>query len=173
MKDGMLDLETFGTDPDAPVIAIGCVEFDAEGIGSTFYRIIDLSTIVGNPNMDTIRWWMNQSDEARNIFKDSAPTVSIQQALVDFSEWVNTTGIKRVWGNSASFDNVILRNTYKECGLKAPWMWWNDMCYRTIKNLHSGIKMSTRSGTHHNAVDDAISQAQHLIEINNLVKVGL
>lgn len=71
-----------------------------------------------------------------------------------------------VWGNGASFDNVILRGAYARNSTPAPWAWWNDRCYRTIKALHREVPME-RLGTHHNALDDAISQALHLIRMLN------
>jgi exodeoxyribonuclease VIII len=43
-----------------------------------------------------------------------------------------------------------------------PWRHWNDRCYRTVKSLYPDVKLE-RVGTHHNAVDDAESQARHLI----------
>ena len=66
-----------------------------------------------------------------------------------------------VWGNGATFDNVILSNAYKAAGMEQPWKFWDDRCYRTVKGLLPDIKIE-RLGTHHNAVYDAMSQARHL-----------
>ena len=69
-----------------------------------------------------------------------------------------------MWGNGATFDNVILANAYRGAGLPVPWKFWNDKCYRTIKGFFPQIKLQ-RIGTHHNAQDDAESQAWHLINM--------
>lgn len=51
----------------------------------------------------------------------------------------------------------------RAAGLEQPWAFWNDRCYRTLK-ARSELKIA-RTGTHHNALDDAKSQALHLITI--------
>jgi len=48
--------------------------------------------------------------------------------------------------------------------MERPWYFWNDRCYRTMKSLYPQIPME-RDGVHHNALDDAISQARHLMAI--------
>lgn len=70
----------------------------------------------------------------------------------------------RIWGNGADFDNVILASVYKRIGMEQPWLYRNNRCYRTLKALHPEIPIE-RVGTHHNAVDDAESQARHLLAI--------
>lgn len=58
----------------------------------------------------------------------------------------------------------MLASAYRRDGSKTPWRYTNDRCYRTIKSLYPHIPME-RTGTHHNAADDAASQAAHLIAI--------
>jgi len=41
-----------------------------------------------------------------------------------------------------------------------------------MKNMFSGVNMK-REGIHHNALDDAKSQALHLIEIVNVLNIEL
>jgi hypothetical protein len=67
----------------------------------------------------------------------------------------------RLWGNGASFDNAILAHAYARCGATPPWKFWNDRCYRTVAALTATPRQ--QGGTHHNALDDARSQAEHLI----------
>lgn len=171
--DIMLDLETMGTGPNAAIVAIGAVVFDTDilAVTSRFYRIVDLESAMstgGEVDADTVLWWMQQSDEARSMFDSSNDGVPLFIALTDFSTWVKEHGdpsTVRVWGNGAAFDNVILSSAYRRiAGLDQPWKHWNDRCYRTIKSLHPDVKLK-RVGTHHNAVDDAESQAWHLLTI--------
>jgi exodeoxyribonuclease VIII len=170
----MLDLETMGTRPNAPIIAIGAVTFDADGIGThSFYRNVDLqSSITAGAIIDpnTVMWWMQQSDEARAALLAKGAT-DIVTAMDAFDGWVdsatghNRDAIQGVWGNGASFDNAIMSESYKRLGFNPPWPFWKDRCYRTAKSMFPNVPME-RSGTHHNALDDAISQAKHLIEIS-------
>jgi len=69
-----------------------------------------------------------------------------------------------VWGNGADFDLPILAAAYKAAGGPPPWKPYNGRCYRTLKNLAPSIKLE-RQGTHHQALDDAVCQAKHLIKI--------
>ena len=175
MKDIMLDLETMGAGPSAAIIAIGAVAFDPEtgALGDEFYEVVDLASSVaegGRMDPDTILWWLRQSEEARAAI--NSPATHILKVLKRFSDWVQERAGEeaRVWGNGASFDNVILASAYDRAAYHRPWKFWNDRCYRTVKALHPEIKM-LRTGTHHNALDDARSQALHLLEMLSGSKV--
>jgi exodeoxyribonuclease VIII len=169
MKNVMLDLETMGNSSNSAIIAIGAVVFDEENLrlDDKFYVTIDLKSNIDaglQVDPDTIMWWMKQSDAARSQFEDT--THGLEAALAAFSTWIPGDAI--VWGNGAAFDNVILGNAYKALGLNQPWAFWNDRCYRTVKSMYPEVKMK-RLGTYHCAVDDAVSQAAHLMEI---LKIG-
>jgi len=168
--DIMLDLETMGNGPNAAIVAIGatCFNIIDETVGSCFYETIDLeSSVAGGGVMDasTVLFWLKQSDLARkDIIYGREP---IESALELFTGWISENmGEERVimWGNGAAFDNVILASAYRRHNILQPWDFRNDRCYRTIKNLNPEIKMQRR-GTKHNALDDAISQTEHLITI--------
>ena len=170
MRDVMLALETMGSGPTAAIVAIGAVAFDigTHSIGPTFYRVVDLASAVaagGQMDAATVMWWVQQKEGARvALLADAIP---IYVALVDFSQWLlkTTDGQEPcMWGNGAAFDNVILASAYRNSALPQPWKHWNDRCYRTVKALHPAIKLD-RVGTHHIAVDDAASQARHLISM--------
>jgi exodeoxyribonuclease VIII len=173
MLDVMLDLETMGNGPNAAIIAIGAVEFDANGIGEKFYSVISLESSMLNGGIvdaSTVLWWMQQDAAARGEFVETGNHIYV--ALQDFAGWMENRGHideLKVWGNGAAFDNVILSSAYRRNQTPAPWMFWNDRCYRTMKALHPGVPF-VRSGTHHNAVNDAESQALHLIDIFKVMK---
>ena len=160
----MLDLETMGTGPNAAIIAVGAVRFDKE-VTDRFYEVVDLRTSIDmglEMDPDTVMWWMQQSDAAREQFKREGKHLS--EVLCLFRKWIDADAI--VWGNGAAFDNVILANAYRKQNTPAPWKFWNDRCYRTVKSLNPDVKMQ-RKGVYHCAVDDAESQALHLIDISN------
>ena len=162
----MIDLETMGTRPNAPIVSIGAVTFNGAGIGGEFYRNVSLKTSVAGGGIidpDTLMWWMGQGDEARAALTDGG-SGGLTYALDDLAKWM-PIGVKGVWGNGASFDNVILSETYIRAGMQCPWPFWKDKCYRTVKGMYPDVALE-RSGTHHNALDDARTQAEHLIAIN-------
>jgi len=170
----MLDLETLGTSSSAPIIAIGAVKFGVNGVGTSFYAPIDIADSIveaaGVVDGDTIKWWMQQSDNARNtLFGEDVVAYTLEQALGLFKRFLfelNAPDV-RIWGNGADFDNVILANAYIGIGREVPWKQgypFMNRCYRTMKNQFRDVKMD-RVGTHHNALDDARSQASHLLDI--------
>jgi hypothetical protein len=158
----MLDLETMGNVPDAAIVSIGAVRFD-EMLRDEFYENITLKSCNETGltvDADTVSWWMQQSPEAFSYLQENP--IHLLAALTKFSDWVGRNA--EVWGNGASFDNVILSSAYRAAGLPQPWKYWNDRCYRTMAALHPGVKRPD-FGTKHNALDDAKSQAIHLIGI--------
>ncbi|EEZ1051375.1 exonuclease, partial [Escherichia coli] len=72
----MIDLETMGKNPDAPIISIGAIFFDPQtgDMGPEFSKTIDLETAGGVIDRDTIKWWLKQSREAQSaIMTDEIP----------------------------------------------------------------------------------------------------
>ena len=166
----MLDLETMGTSANAPIIAIGAVSFDRDGVYDEFYQQISLADNMlhgRKPDASTIIWWLQQSDDARAAFAQNNHSHQLDITLMAFTDWFNLGRLVEVWGNGASFDNAILADAYRSVGLEQPWKFWNDRCYRTVKEMHRHVKLE-RVGTHHNALDDARSQALHLIKMGVL-----
>ena len=181
-KNIMLDLETLGKEPKSVIVSIGAVEFsETEVSENKFYINIDPEDCQSyglKINASTFLWWMGQSEAARLAITGSEK-VKLKEALISFSSWLleghnhSLEDDVIVWGNGADFDNTILSSSYSETGLEQPWSFRNNRCYRTIKNLSPDIKIET-SGTRHNALDDAVSQAHHLIKIfsNNSLKIN-
>lgn len=163
--DIMLDLETLGNRPGAVIVAIGAVEFHGGEIIKEFYLRVDADSCVAiglKLDVSTVMWWLKQSDIARmEITKQGKP---IRDALAEFSKWIPYDDC-RVWGNGASFDNTLLAEAYSRARLPIPWKFWNERCYRTVKNLHLDVPFAFETGTQHNALDDAKAQARHLITI--------
>jgi hypothetical protein len=163
----MVDLETLSTRSNAAILAIGAVKFTtAKGVYDDYYQVVKTPPGIDGFHIsaDTLHWWAQQSDEARKVFTDPN-TLNIVAALKAFAEWMTKTDNMDdicLWGNGAAFDNAILATAYDLCNLAAPWNFWNDRCYRTIKSQNRGVPL-TRLGTHHNALADAESQADHLL----------
>lgn len=174
MASVMVDLETLGVGPRAPIASIGAVKMDFESgtLGDKFYRSIDITGYQNDPNFEidytTLKWWLAQGPSViQSTFLGE--TVSLIRALADFSEFVSNDRYE-IWGNGSDFDNVILAYAYEAAGYKAPWSFSRNRCYRTMKNLGVGAAKPERMGDHHNALDDAVFQAQHLINIMKVIK---
>ncbi|HCN5057148.1 TPA: 3'-5' exoribonuclease, partial [Escherichia coli] len=119
----MIDLETMGKNPDAPIISIGAIFFDPQtgDMGPEFSKTIDLETAGGVIDRDTIKWWLKQSREAQSaIMTDEIP---LDDALLQLREFIDENSgefFVQVWGNGANFDNTILRRSYERQGIPCP-----------------------------------------------------
>lgn len=170
----MVDLETFGVGRKAMPISIGAVKFDAIGVLERFHvGITPESAQRAGFRMDasTMLWWLDPERAPAWAAWGELEKFSITEALDGFAMWFGPEQL-RLWGNGATFDNVILRDAYNLCGFEFPTAWWNDRCYRTVKSLCPHIEME-RVGTHHSAVDDAESQALHLIALADHLGIEL
>ncbi|EEY7489098.1 exonuclease, partial [Escherichia coli] len=165
----MIDLETMGKNPDAPIISIGAIFFDPQtgDMGPEFSKTIDLETAGGVIDRDTIKWWLKQSREAQSaIMTDEIP---LDDALLQLREFIDENSgefFVQVWGNGANFDNTILRRSYERQGIPCPWRYYNDRDVRTIVELGKAIDFDARTaipfeGERHNALDDARYQAKY------------
>jgi exodeoxyribonuclease VIII len=173
MKHLVVDLETLGTVPGCSILSIGAVFFDGENLGDEYYKVIHRRSCIEaglHEDPDTIAWWNKQSIEATQVLRDAEldGQYSLKGVLTEFTEFIKRdTGVK-VYGNGADFDNPILACAYRAVGMKQGWLPYNGRCYRTIKNMAINVPKLVRVGTYHNALDDAKSQALHLIEILKL-----
>nr|WP_308732855.1 3'-5' exoribonuclease [Escherichia coli] len=169
----MIDLETMGKNPDAPIISIGAIFFDPQtgDMGPEFSKTIDLETAGGVIDRDTIKWWLKQSREAQSaIMTDEIP---LDDALLQLREFIAENSgefFVQVWGNGANFDNTILRRSYERQGIPCPWRYCNDRDVRTIVELGKAIDFDARTaipfeGERHNALDDARYQAKYVSAI--------
>ncbi|HCN6454380.1 TPA: 3'-5' exoribonuclease [Escherichia coli] len=169
----MIDLETMGKNPDAPIISIGAIFFEPQtgDMGPEFSKTIDLDTAGGVIDRDVIKWWLKQSREAQSaIMTDEIP---LDDALLQLREFIDENSgefFVQVWGNGANFDNVILRRSYERQGIPCPWRYCNDRDVRTIVELGKAIDFDARTaipfeGERHNALDDARYQAKYVSAI--------
>jgi len=178
----MCDLETLGKAPGCKIVSIGAVEFSSAGLGHEFYMEVTRD-FQGTLNEDpsTLEWWAAQPSEVRDrLFEHDARRPFLSSALFDFNEWLVSLSTQSqggpaeiaLWGNGATFDNSILRYAYTAVGgPKEPaWPWFNDFCYRTLKNLRLDVQLERTSPKHH-ALCDAKYQALHAIELMKAIGV--
>jgi exodeoxyribonuclease VIII len=161
----MLDLETLGNRAGAVIVAVGAVKFGDGEVLDTFYERVDAESCIDlgmAMDVSTVFWWMKQNEAARKEIARPGGR-AIREVLELFALWASDEDAE-VWGNGASFDNAILSEAYALAKIRRPWQFWNDRCYRTVKGLRPTDRVA-EVGVKHNALDDAFSQAVHLMQM--------
>lgn len=181
----MVDLETWGDTSDATIVSIGAVKFNHTKVLDRFHVGVTPESnerYKRQITASTMLWWMAEARaEARKAWFELEKT-DLASALEGFYIWATAPDeipldrsdydISGLWGNGATFDNVILRSACAATGVEYPVPFWKDKCYRSLKGLRPDIKLE-RIGTHHDAADDAESQAEHAIRIAQAMGVIL
>ena len=147
----MIDLETLATTPDAAVLTIGACKFDpkATDVHSTFYERIILETQEGYKriiNEDTLAWWSQQD---KQIQEDA---FGAMKKLYTFG-----LGTTNVWSHGSIFDVVIIEDICRSFQQAVTWKFWEVRDTRTLFDL---AKVDVRIEGKHNALTDAVAQAQ-------------
>ena len=170
----MLDLETLGTSPGCVILSIGACAFDETGVGSNHFHALvwqqtcrDVGLVVDDKTLD---WWAQQAPEAKAILaatRNPGTSIGLGEALSSFALWFATHPGACIWGNGATFDQPVLEAAYRRCGWASPpWKYNAARCYRTLKALHPNVSApETINGVKHDALSDAINQAQHAAAI--------
>ncbi|AYL75092.1 exonuclease [Citrobacter freundii] len=175
----MVDMETMGNSPDAPIVSIGAVFFDPStgNTGAEFYQVVSLESSMSfgmKPDASAIQWWLKQSSEARSaILVDEAMGLrETLELLADFiaENAANGSHTVQLWGNGCSFDNVILRRAYALIDTPFAVPFWNDRDVRTIVELGKSVGINPRydipfEGDLHNALSDARHQVKYVSAI--------
>lgn len=176
MNNIMIDIETLGPSPNGLIVSIGAVKFDNE-ITSEFYANVSIQSgkwIDLEIGADTLKWWFEQNDKARQALFAPEP-LEIYFALQEFSKWIGTEK-KIIWANGSAFDLAILRNAYNKSHIPCPWKWREEMCMRALRHVGHVIglnysKYKKQAGDNlHNALEDAKLQAQYVIDVFNKIK---
>lgn len=167
----MHDVETWATQSSVPVlISLGAVKFTAEGVIERFHVRIDPKDCQRyglEIEADTVEWWMDDKRQAARTQLDEMGKIDLYAALDGYQMWVASTPANELgsaWSMGATFDNVKLKTIYQKIGLEWPFGYRQEECYRTMVNRFKDVPF-LRQGVHHGALDDAESQALHLIEI--------
>ncbi|MBY1058301.1 exonuclease [Citrobacter europaeus] len=175
----MVDMETMGNSPDAPIVSIGAVFFDPStgNTGAEFYRVVSLESSMSfgmKPDASTIQWWLKQSSEARSaiLVDEAMGLLETLELLADFiaENAANGSHTVQMWGNGCSFDNVILRRAYALTDTPFAVPFWNDRDVRTMVELGKSVGINPRfdipfEGDMHNALSDARHQVKYVSAI--------
>ncbi len=169
-SDLMIDLETLGTGPDAVIVSIGAVFFDIEKgtLGPTFEMVLDIQSEMGlgrKIDADTLRWWFSQENAAKKVFHEKATDpVKVLELFSYFCQTNSTPKMLKAWGNGSTFDITLMESLYKTYARVHPWGYNGVMDLRTFRRFVADGAPVIKTGTNHNALDDAISQAKFVLE---------
>lgn len=165
----VLDEETLSVEPNAALISIGAVirDFNTGEQVDTFYaNILPQSSIDAGLDVSesTLKWWASQGEEAKKVLEiDQRP---LKDVLTAFSVWLASHSVQYVIGNGPRADNQWLDSAYKALGMECPFKFWGDLDMRTLTFIGTHILNlkhwhSTFEGTKHNALHDAINEAEY------------
>ena len=166
----MVDTETGGTLPDSVIAQVGLCIFDP-----------DKSSIISSH-----RWWLDVDEQEKmgRMWDDSTkqwwkerplhvyeevwhPNSLLIYSVTDFClslfyQMKRWSDQPIVWANSPSFDCMLLRDLFAQAKIEVPWKYYNERDYRTVKALFPNIP-NPKENTTHEAMADAVAQAEHLI----------
>jgi len=173
MNHVMLDIETLSTDSNALVVSISAVQFDMTTgeIGEKFEIGLDQDQQTAKGAVideETVKWWSEQSQEARDML-NRLEKIDVDMALDSFALWVKTNfkapSKIKLWGNGATFDNVIVENLFKRHDVKFPIPYY---CHKDVRTLTYLTKTQPRkyefTGVKHNGIDDCLHQIKYCVD---------
>lgn len=168
----MLDLESFGNGKNACVVQIGACYFDRVSgeIGKTFKVNVDARSSVesgADMDADTVYWWLSQSREAIDSVT-SDPKLTIVDSFNQLNAFL--INAESVWSH-ATFDFVIVQETFKRLGIKPTFSFRTARDIRTLVNLANiTVSKTPREGLHHDALEDCKHQVKYCVEAMNKLK---
>lgn len=179
----MIDIETLGLRPGAPIPTIGYCHFDWGGVKDSGTISINIENWHhAKPDSATIKFWLRQSPEAitKTFFRDEQQTwvegLIALAGAVRFNEKEFGEG---VWANGPLFDLAHLEFWYDQMGEKTPWSHRSPRDCRTFyetagmitgwdrDTVTKRIKETHRDLVEHDAEHDAILQALLVIDARN------
>ena len=171
----VLDFETLSTEHNAALLSIGAVirDFNTGEQVDTFYANIIPQTSIDaglHVSESTKAWWAKQGSAAQDVLSvDQRP---LRDVLNDFATWLKKHGVEYAIGNGPRADNQWLESACKALGMPSPVKYWGDLDMRTLTFIGTYILRlphwhSTFKGVKHNALHDAINEAEFC---NNVIQ---
>ena len=163
----MVDIETFGRDNRSTILSVGVTVFSAfrdDPKCDTFYATLPLQAQLDKGrtvDAKTIHWWLEQEEP---IPLDTGQGINLTLGVLH-TFFMAHKG-RKLWAHGTTFDIVKLETLFQDFGYTVPWNYWDIMDCRTVTNL---INCRSKSNNH-NALDDAINQAQWILDAKAVLK---
>lgn len=174
----MVDVETLGMNESAKLLSIGAIVFcPKKDLGDGFYQEISMDSQIGTFCPSTIKFWFEQA--AKGTFPPTSGTKSIWVVVAEFREYLHKVcdgKLERlvIWANGTDFDIPKLLYTFGETNYPVPWKYNSVRDCRTIFKTFPTYGLKPPSTDKHNALADAVYQAEYLISIvKNLSEFGV
>lgn len=190
----MIDLETLSLRPDAAIIQIAAVEFEARHAGaiqvdSMLSVLVDPAGQERHVDRDTLDFWEEQRSLGNSLLSDAAlgAGVPLWRALEATILWFrDREDVEGVWSHGAAFDLPILRHAFMAQGHSdCPWNYRLCRDTRTLyfaratsrylrdqveptdkKQLHEAVEeVLSVPFQEHNAAHDAVLQCLQVQEV--------
>ena len=178
IKHFSLDIETLGSRINPVLLSIGLYEMkesieEEPDTNNLFVVNIDIDSCLEaglTVNGDTIKWWFEQSNKAKEALFTPRPQ-ALTTAIGLLGGWyenrrnLSYNGVNKIWSH-ATFDIPRLDDACHAVGLKMPWSYRD--C-RDIRTLVDGIEdqVTERKRGHpleHTCGWDAFAQGQQVLE---------
>ncbi len=167
MIHAMIDLETLSTNPNAVILTVGAVKFDANSsmkpYDELYFRVdVDSQSEMGRHVMqDTLDWWSQQPKEISEEALSDQDRIGLQDMVKAINKWC--VGVDVFWCQGPLFDYAILQNIYSQLGHPQPWNYWQIRDSRTLFSLVP--RDNNKRVGHHNALQDCIYQAKKVQDV--------
>ena len=165
----MIDLETLGTGSNSVVVSVGLVAFNIStgeilaelDIGLNLNQQIKTGGVIDG---DTLEFHFAQAPDSMQKMAQRK-VLDVKEGLDLISNFIKANNLTTIWGNGATFDNVILRNLYARHLKVFPLGFWTDRDLRTAVDIYN---IDTRTvpfeGIKHYCLDDARHQVKLLTD---------
>ncbi|MGU3387198.1 3'-5' exonuclease [Methylobacterium sp. D53M] len=168
----MVDIETLGTVPGCAILSIAYLVFDpVTGQTGACWDAKISQESCGELDLcidpATIRWWMQQSDAARQAAFLDGPRVGIVDALTIMAEHFREFPNRRVWAHGATFDPVMLDYVYRATTLETPWGFRDVRDTRTLFDLAGIASLEPyrlAGDVHHDPLADCAVQVRAVVD---------
>lgn len=186
----MVDIETIGHGPTAPVLAVGLVPFQihpelcivAPRSEWVEVRCTLRANVAAGRVADpaTVEWWLAQSKAAQEALLREPRHDHLGGFALAIAEAVRTTNPRSddvfVWAKPPQYDLVALRGLMEQCSVDVPWHHRNEQDLRTLARAAKAAMASGRDGwqevfevtceLEHSAVADAAEQAEQVVRFH-------
>lgn len=169
MRDVMIDLETWGTQPGCIVRSIGAVLFDRNQPPDEYRESVTFSRTIQEISQsaqgleydpETVLWWKapERAEANARLLTDQR---QFREVAEEFNLWFVNMEAEYIWCHGATFDVPIWEAACRVFGVSPVWKFYNVRCTRTVYDTY-GLNRDKvrRAGLHHDALQDALYQVE-------------